>query len=91
MPYVTAHHLRDLLNEASLEQLLTWSGEPGLLPRVPAGPDRGKAWDRISLESLREFARDRDADLRFTATVELSRRGEEQMAIEAEPAQRSLL
>lgn len=89
--YVTAHHLRDLLNEASLEQLLAWSREPGLLPRVPAGPDRGKGWDRIGVESLREFVRDRDADLRFTASRELSRRGEEQMVIRAEPAQKSLL
>jgi exodeoxyribonuclease X len=32
--YVTAHHLRDMLNQASIEQLLTWSAEPGLLPRV---------------------------------------------------------
>lgn len=40
--YVTAHHLRDMLNEASIDQLLAWSIEPGLLPRVPTGPDRGK-------------------------------------------------
>lgn len=74
--YVTAHHLRDLSNEASLEQLLAWSREPGLLPRVPAGPDRGKAWDRITVEALREFAQDRDVDVRFTAGTELTRRGE---------------
>jgi exodeoxyribonuclease X len=74
--YVTAHHLRDLLNEASLEQLLAWSREPGLLPRVPAGPDRGKGWDRITVEALREFAQDRDVDVRFTAETELTRRGE---------------
>src|SRR5690606_36308473 len=30
--YVTAHHLRDMLNEATVEQLLAWSAEPGLLP-----------------------------------------------------------
>lgn len=74
--YVTAHHLRDLLNEASLAQLLAWSREPGLLPRVPAGPDRGKGWDRITVEALREFAQDRDVDVRFTAETELARRGE---------------
>lgn len=28
--YVTAHHLRDQLNQASLEALLRWSREPGL-------------------------------------------------------------
>jgi exodeoxyribonuclease X len=40
--YVTAHNLWDMLNTVSAEQLLSWSEEPGLLPRVPAGPDRGK-------------------------------------------------
>jgi exodeoxyribonuclease X len=50
--YVTAHHLRDMLNEASLEQLLAWSREPGLLARVPAGPDRGKPWDRLDADAL---------------------------------------
>lgn len=74
----------------SLEQLLTWSSKPGLLPRVPAGPDRGKTRDRISVDSLREFARDRDADLRLTAATKLSRRGDEQMAFRAQPAQKSL-
>ena len=39
--YVTAHHLPDVLNEASLDQLIAWSAELGLLPRVPNGPDRG--------------------------------------------------
>lgn len=32
--HVTAHHLRDMLNEASLNQLLAWSAEPGaFIPR----------------------------------------------------------
>ncbi len=74
--YVTAHHLRDLLNAASLEQLLSWSAEPGLLPRVPAGPDRGKAWSRLSVEGLKAFLQDRDGDIRFSARTELIRRGE---------------
>lgn len=89
--YVTAHHLRDLLNEAPLEALLLWSSEPGLLPRVPAGPDRGKGWDRISTQSLTQFLRDRDADIRFSAQTELSRRGELQRPDVAEPAQPTLL
>ena len=37
---------------SSLDQLLAWSAEPRLLPRVPAGPDRGKTWDRISNAAL---------------------------------------
>lgn len=73
--YVTAHHLRDMLNEASPEQLIQWSAEPGLLPRVPAGPDRGKPWSELDIESLRRFAGDRDEDIRFSAATELRRRG----------------
>ncbi|NKQ69746.1 DNA polymerase III subunit epsilon [Rhizobium sp. UPM1132] len=70
--YVTAHHLRDLLNEASLEELLAWSIEPGLLPRVPSGGDRGKGWGRLREAALEEFARDRDVDVRFSAQTEPS-------------------
>jgi exodeoxyribonuclease X len=62
--YVTAHHLRDQLNQAGLEQLLRWSDEPGLLPRVPMGPDRGRYWSELDDETLR----------RFSATVELEKR-----------------
>lgn len=87
--YVTAHHLRDLLNAASLEQLLNWSAEPGLLPRVPAGPDRGKAWDRVSTEVLIEFLKDRDVDVRFSAKTELTKRGQPSPTIE--PVQGSFL
>ena len=89
--YVTAHHLRDLLNAASVEQLLKWSNEPGLLPRVPSGPDRGKSWDRLSLVALQEFLGDRDVDVRFSAQSELTRRGYARDSQTVEPAQRSLL
>jgi exodeoxyribonuclease X len=89
--YVTAHHLRDMLNEASLEQLLTWSSEPGLMPRVPTGPDRGKSWEHLSVEALEAFARDRDVNLRFSAETELRRRGLIGEPAVAEPTQRSLL
>ncbi|MFK0278584.1 exonuclease domain-containing protein [Ensifer sp. NPDC090286] len=89
--YVTAHHLRDLLNETSLDQLLIWSNEPGLLPRVPSGPNRGKGWDRLSDDALREFARDRDGDIRFSAQSELDRRGANGSQTVVEPVQKSLL
>lgn len=88
--YVRAHHLRDLLNAESLEQLLAWSLEPGLLPRVPAGLDRGKGSDRLTIDALKEFARDRDQDVRFTAQTELVRRGEFADDMPAAPAQRTL-
>lgn len=89
--YVTAHHLRDLLNATSLNQLLAWSREPGLLPRVPAGPDRGKTWDRISDDALQDFTLDRDTDVRFSAQTELARRGKCDEIEPLEPAQRTLL
>ena len=72
--YVTAFHLRDMLNEASIEQLLEWSNMPGLLPRVRYGPDRGKEWHEIEDESLTKFLGDRDINVRFTAETELARR-----------------
>jgi exodeoxyribonuclease X len=89
--YVTAHHLRDMLNAASVAQLLAWSDEPGLLPRVPAGPDRGKHWPELDAETLQRLARDRDEDIRFSVETELRRRdGTEQLAA-APPRQGSLL
>ncbi|MCW3835373.1 exonuclease domain-containing protein [Sphingomonas canadensis] len=72
--YVTAFHLRDMLNSASLAQLVEWSKVPGLLPRVRYGPDRGKEWWEIDDDSLAAFLSDRDEDIRFTAQTELARR-----------------
>ena len=88
--YVTAHHLRDMLNEASADQLLAWSQEPGLLPRVPAGADRGKAFCDLEGEALRALARDRDTDVRYSADTELRRRGEATAVIEPSAQQRLL-
>jgi len=72
--YVTAHHLRDQLNEAGLKQLLAWSAEPGLLPRVPAGPDRGRYWHELEDEVLQRYTSDRNEDVRFSAQREVERR-----------------
>lgn len=72
--YVTAHHLRDLLNTAPLADLLAWSREPGLLPRVPTGPARGQAWRDVENGRLHALAADRDPNLRFSAETELRRR-----------------
>ncbi|RYF94499.1 MAG: DNA polymerase III subunit epsilon [Caulobacteraceae bacterium] len=89
--YVTAHHLRDMLNEASLDQLLAWSGQPGLLPRVPRGPHRGVPWPGLSLEVLRVLAQERDLDIRFSAGTELRRRGEADPPPSRKPPQPTLL
>lgn len=89
--YVTAHHLRDMLNVVTVEQLLAWSQEPGLLPRAPAGPDRGKNWQDIGEASLEQYASDRDIDIRFSATTELQRRGRGPTSEPTPPAQGTLL
>ena len=89
--YVTAHHLRDMLNQTTVEQLLAWSREPGLLPRVPAGPERGKTWDRVPLETLHALRSGADADVRFSAAAELRRRGEVEPPPPATPAQGVLI
>ena len=72
--YVTAHHLRDMLNTTAVQNLIAWSREPGLLPRVPAGPCRGKRWLDLGEDDLRALAVDRDGDVRFSAERELHRR-----------------
>lgn len=89
--YVTAHHLRDMLNQTSVDQLIRWSLEPGLLPRVPSGPHRGKAWTLLPADILEAFAADRDPDVRFSAQTECARRGEGGTAALCPPAQGSLL
>ncbi|MWV27106.1 exonuclease domain-containing protein [Aurantiacibacter rhizosphaerae] len=89
--YVTAHHLRDQLNEAGLEQLLTWSAQPGLLPRVPYGNDRGRYWHELEDDLLRRYTSDRNEDVRFSAQQEIARREGATQTPYAGPAQGKLL
>ncbi len=88
--YVTvpspARHAQQGLSRA----LLAWSREPGLLPRVPAGADRGKAFRDLGDEALRALMRERHLDIRFSAEIELQRRGEAPPAA-APPGQQRLL
>jgi len=88
--YVTAHHLRDQLNEGGLENLLVWSAEPGLLPRVPFGPDRGRYWRELGDATLKGYTADRNEDVRFSARKELQRR-EGSPTPDSDPAQGTLL
>jgi exodeoxyribonuclease X len=89
--YVTAHHLRDMLNAVPAAQLIAWSAEPGLLPRVPAGPDRGRAWAELDESALARLAADRDEDVRFSAATELRRRASSEPPPAPAPAQGVLL
>lgn len=88
--YVTAHHLRDMLAQASVAQLLEWSNLPGLLPRVPHGPDRGRAWRELDDEALALHARGRDENVRYSAEHETTRRRGTSVAL-TPAAQGSLL
>jgi exodeoxyribonuclease X len=89
--YVTAHHLRDMLNASSVEQLLAWSEQPGLLPRAPSGPNRKQPWAEVSDDALANYARDRDIDIRFSAETEQLRRGSQSPAVPQVQVQSSLL
>lgn len=89
--YVTAHHLRDMLNIASLTQLIAWSNQPGLLPRVPNGADRGKPWSALSDDALAILARDRDIDVRFSAEAEMARRSGRPEVAPSQPTQQTLI
>lgn len=76
--YVTAHHLRDMLELASVEQLLAWSEQPALLVRVPSGPLRGRRWDELDdaqLERVLGGDYGQNQDMLFTARAERARRG----------------
>ena len=50
--YVTAFILRELLELATKEELIAWTGEPALLPRVTFGQHRGRGWDEVPLDYL---------------------------------------
>ncbi len=76
--YVTAHHLRDMLAFVSVEQLLTWSAQPALLVRVPAGALRGRRWEELNeaqLDRVLSGEWGQNQDMLFTARSERARRG----------------
>ena len=67
--YVTAFVLRELLELATVEELIAWTGEPALLPSVTFGQYRGRGWDEVPLDYLAWIV-DRSElgeDIRFTA------------------------
>lgn len=67
--YVTVHLLRELLKHASVEQLIEWSSQPALLPRVTFGKHRGAEWKDIPRDYLEWLCRqpDMNEDVKFTA------------------------
>jgi len=75
--YVTAFLLREMLKEASVEQLIEWSSQPALQVRCHIGAWRGKRWTEVDDGFLHWVAaRDFDEDVLFTVHHELKRRAE---------------
>ncbi len=67
--YVTAFILRELLAVASLDELILWTKEPVLLPRVTFGKHRGTEWSNVPIDYLAWVAdkSDLSEDIKFTA------------------------
>ena len=67
--YVTAWLLRELLKVASLQDLIAWSAEPKVYPRITFGKHRGKKWSEVEHDYLRWIVEksDLDADTKFNA------------------------
>jgi exodeoxyribonuclease X len=81
--YITAHLLALMLERTGVDELVAWSAEPALLPRVPFGKPppsgaRGLPW-READEGLLYWTleRDFDEDIIFTVKHELERRAKE--------------
>jgi exodeoxyribonuclease X len=73
--YVTAHLLRNMLELASVEQLIDWSSQPALLAKIPFGDLRGQPWSAADASLLRWVLRkDFSEDVHFTARAELLKR-----------------
>jgi exodeoxyribonuclease X len=67
--YVTAFLLRELLRAATIEDLLAWTHEPALLPRVTFGRYRGCGWDEVPADYLNWIVEKSEMgeDVKFTA------------------------
>lgn len=73
--YVTAWVLRKALLLADVEQLVAWSAEPPLLPRVPMGMHRGLKWSEVPMDYLDWATRqDFEAGVAHTVRIELAKR-----------------
>ena len=71
--YVTAFLLRDLLQVATVEQLVEWCDEPVLLTRVSFGKHQGKLWTEVPSDYLEwMLGQDFDEDRMFTAKHNLN-------------------
>lgn len=72
---VTARILIRCFEKEGIEQLVAWSDEPPLLPRVPLGKHRDKPWSEVPTDYL-EWAvkQDFEPGMAHTVRVELKKR-----------------
>ena len=72
--YVTAHLLREILKHASIEELICWTNEPVLLPKVTFGKYRGQPWADVPPDYLQWILRQQDMneDVAHTARHHLA-------------------
>jgi exodeoxyribonuclease X len=74
--WVTANLLVEMLKEATIEQMVAWTLEPKLLPRVTFGKHRGLSWAEVPLDYLQWMTgqKDMDPDSVWCAKQEIDRR-----------------
>jgi len=79
--WVTAHLLIDLLNQASIEQMLAWTRKPRHMPLIPFGKHRGLKWSEAPDDYLRWMLSQAtmEEDVIFAAQQELLRRQGDKM------------
>lgn len=58
--YVTAFTLRELLKRASFDELVRWSNQPALLPRITFGKHRGQRFADVPIDYLQWLTRQND-------------------------------
>jgi exodeoxyribonuclease X len=74
--YVTAHILRALLGLATGRDMVAWTDQPRLLPKITFGKHKGSQWSEAPADYLEWVANksDLDADTKWNAARELQRR-----------------
>lgn len=79
--YVTAHILVHALAYASINDMVSWTSGPALLPAVTFGKHRGARWQDVPWDYLDWIVRksDLDEDTKFTARHEIKRREAERV------------
>jgi exodeoxyribonuclease X len=75
--YASGHLLAAILRTgATVDELLAWTREPALLPRITIGPQKGSKWPAVEAGFLGWMLKQptMDADLKWNARRELDRR-----------------